>query len=104
MDNKSPDIQMDSDLTQIKQDLQSLYTHVSAAVSKGTEDAKVKWGETRDVLEVKRVALEAKAAELAKAGSAATADMQAGIGAAYTELRKAFLEAKSKFDSATPNP
>jgi len=99
MDNDTQNVQPVSDLEKIKGDLKSLYSHVGAALGKRTDEARVKWGETKVTLEARRSALEEKAARLAKAGNAASADMKTGFNVALTELKKAFSEAKRKFDS-----
>lgn len=93
------DISTQSDYEQVKSDLQSLFSHTGALITSKTQDAKQKWDETRVSLEKKKEIVEAKASELAKAGSAATAEMKSGFGSALQELKDAFKEAKSKFDN-----
>jgi len=87
-----------SDLEKIKTDLKTLYKHVGDAAEKKSKEASVQWNETRSSLERKKVIVEERASELAKAGSAASSDMKSGFTSAYNELKKAFEEAKNKFD------
>jgi ElaB/YqjD/DUF883 family membrane-anchored ribosome-binding protein len=86
-----------SDVEQIKTDLTSLYSHVSRALGKKTEEVRAKWGETRDVLEERRSALEERAKHLTAAGVAASADMKSGFASALSELKKALTGARSRF-------
>lgn len=99
MENDTPKVQGDSDIEQIKKDLTTLYDHMGAVLGKKTEEARVKWKETQASLEEKRKALEEKAEQLMKSGSAASSDLKVGFDSAFDELRKAFTEAKSKFDN-----
>lgn len=89
----------ESDVEQIKTDLKNLYAHVGTVVGKKTEEAKVTWEKTRVALEAQRAVLEERAGRLAQAGSAASADMKVGFAGAFAELKKAFIEAKAKFES-----
>ena len=97
MEDNTKDTQTSSELSQIKSDLANLYSHVSTAIGNKTEDAKVKWNETRIDLEAKRAVLEERAAKLVKDGSAASEDIKSGISAALSELKKAIEDAKGKF-------
>jgi ElaB/YqjD/DUF883 family membrane-anchored ribosome-binding protein len=98
MDNDTRVTQPNSDMEQIKNDFKGLYEHVGSALGKKTEEAKVRWNETRNMLEAKKTILEERASELAKAGSAASNEMKSGFSSALAELKKAFTEAKAKFD------
>jgi ElaB/YqjD/DUF883 family membrane-anchored ribosome-binding protein len=98
MENDTQNTQPTSDVEQIKGDLKNLYEHVGVVVGKKTGEAKVKWNETKEILEAKRAVLEERATQLAKAGGEASSEMKSGFNAAFSELKKAFMEAKSKFD------
>jgi ElaB/YqjD/DUF883 family membrane-anchored ribosome-binding protein len=99
MEPDTQNISPTSDVEQIKSDLKNLYTHVGSALGKKTDEAKIKWAETRVVLEAKKAALDERAAQLTKAGSAASGDLKSGFSAAFSELKKAFADAKAKFDT-----
>ena len=89
-----------SDFDAVKTDLNNLYEHVGALLDQKTQEVQAQWEETRTTLEMKKEDIEMRAADLAQAGSAASGDMKAGFSAALSELRKAFAEAKGKFDHA----
>jgi len=98
MNDNTQNADASTDLEDIKRDLKSLYEHTSSVIGKKTDGAKVKWIEAQSALEVKMNDLEKRRVELVKAGSAASADMKSGFSAALAELKKAFVDAKNKFD------
>lgn len=81
-------------LGQIKKEVDALYDQITTTFNEKTREAKNTWDSAWQSLENKRTALENKAKELERAGSTATADIQAGFDTALNDIKKGFENVK----------
>jgi hypothetical protein len=88
----------DVEFSDIKIKTKDLVRDVKKWVDKKADDTEEKLIQTKITLKEKSESAESKVKKFVEAGEDATVELGQGIKGAYKELKKAFEEAKDKFD------
>lgn len=87
-----------TDFERVKGDVVRLVADVSSWIATTSARTREKWEETKPILEEKLAHAEAEANRYASASAGAAGEMGKGFANAFTELKKAYADARTHFE------